>query len=129
MIGIGSPQGAAEWNIDRIGYVQDAVLRNSGEDDTILALWPGYMVGLPRRGLPGSENHFGYRIGDKLTAEQRARYQIKSIDDLVLVIDAQAVSLVVGYRRHFRGKIRQALKRQEYKEIEIDGLVEIWIGH
>ncbi len=126
VIGVGSLQGAAEWNLQRMKEIEQVILRESHPDDTILSLWPGYLVGVERNSLPGTENHFGLRAGEKLERKKRVRYKVKSIDDLVEVIEAQAVQLVVGYRRSFRGKIRKALKKEGYQQVEFDGLVEVW---
>lgn len=126
VIGVGSKQGASEWNLNRLSEVRRYIEKNTKQEDLLLSLWPGYLVGVDRPYLKRTENHFGLRTAEDLSEELRLKYRVKSVSDFSNDITQQKVSMVIGYKRSFRGLIRKALKIAEYKKEEFPGLVEVW---
>ncbi|MCB0321022.1 MAG: glycosyltransferase family 39 protein [Bdellovibrionales bacterium] len=126
VIGIGGPAGAAEWNLHRLAKVQALVLQLTSPSDLIFPLWPGYVVGLDRQVLLGSENHFGPRAADGLSGEERSRYRVKGVDDFGMSIRSGDVDVVIGYRRAFRREYKSALKSNNYQKVPLLGAVEGW---
>ncbi|MCI5064197.1 hypothetical protein MRY87_00575 [bacterium] len=118
VIGIGSPQKAVDWRMSELKKVLSAVQRHSRADETVLALWPGYLVGTHRRAVPGTENHFGVRAAETLPPEEHTRYHLRSIAALSEEIRRHEIPLVVGHRSSFRRELRTALSEAGYQKVE-----------
>jgi Dolichyl-phosphate-mannose-protein mannosyltransferase len=84
-----------EWQLSSYKEVASTIERNSGPDDVVLSLWPGYVFESGRRYFPGLENNWGYGIMRRTTAETRARYHIVSNDDVVRSLANRVPALFV----------------------------------
>jgi hypothetical protein len=68
---------------------------NSSPDEVVLSLWPGYVFASGRRYFPGLENHFVYRIMNKIGPAERTRYQVVSHDQVINAISRREIPLLV----------------------------------
>jgi len=83
------------WHISSYREVSRIVENNSGPDDVVLSFWPGYLFESGRRYFPGMENHFVYRIINKISPEERARYHVVSKDQIMRAITGRETSLLI----------------------------------
>jgi len=65
-----------EWKMSSYRKVQAAVESNSGGNDVVLSLFPGYVFESGRRYFSGLEDQFSFRIMDKISMDDAARYHI-----------------------------------------------------
>ncbi|MGA2722782.1 MAG: glycosyltransferase family 39 protein [Bryobacteraceae bacterium] len=76
--------------------VAQVIEDNSSSTDVVLSIWPGYVFESGRRYFPGSENHFNYMVGYKLTPQERARYHVLSKEEVTNAIATRAVEMFVS---------------------------------
>jgi len=124
VIGIGSPQVAASWNLDRVREVAEAIDTFSEEGQTVHALWPGYLLESSATSAPGLENHFSMRAGDLVEEERRSRYRVISHRDLAESIRRGEVQLLVSWSRMLPREHRRALNQSGYERFHQIG--DIW---
>jgi hypothetical protein len=84
-----------EWQLSSYKEVASTIERNSGRDDVVLSLWPGYVFESGRSYFANLENNWGYGIMRRTTAETRARYHIVSNDDVVRSLANRVPALFV----------------------------------
>ena len=83
------------WQLSSYHEVSRIVESNSGPDDVVLSFWPGYVFESGRRYFPGMENHFVYRILNKISREERARYHVVSKDQILRAITGRETGLLI----------------------------------
>jgi hypothetical protein len=128
VIGIGSPTKARDWNLGKVKEVKEAITRISQPDQEILAIWPGYLVGAHRRSVQGAENHFGVRAAGGVSEDERRRFHLVSVDELVEEIEQNTIPVVVGYRSAIPSPLRRALKENHYYLAKRIGAVQIYVS-
>ena len=86
----------ASMRLSSYRQVVEAIEANSSPNDVVLSIWPGYVMGSGRRYFPGSENHFNYMVGYKISPEVRARFHILSKEDVTGAISRREPDLFVS---------------------------------
>lgn len=83
------------WSMARLAKVSAQIEALTEPDDIVCAFWPGYTFAAGRRFLPGSENHFGIEISERLTIEEKVKYKILSKEYLLDVVENERVDMIV----------------------------------
>lgn len=83
------------WQLANYDKVTRLIEANSRPDEVVLSFWPGYVFSSGRRYFPGLENHFVYRIMNKIDAKERTRYHIISHDQVLSAISRREIPLLV----------------------------------
>jgi len=127
VIGIGNERGAEDWNISKVQEIGQQIEDYTEPADVVLALWPGYLVGIERTTAKGSENHFGRGIvTERLSEIDQRRFHLLSQAHLESLLFERSISLVVGHRAYLSDELRIALKEHQYELREKRGEVEIY---
>jgi len=83
------------WQLSCYREVSKIVESNSRPDDVVLSFWPGFVFESGRRYFPGLEDHFVYRIINKISPEERARYHVVSKDQIMRSITGREPSVLI----------------------------------
>jgi hypothetical protein len=83
------------WQLSTYRAITKVVEANSSRDDIVLSFWPGFVFESGRRYFPGLENHFVFRIINKTTQEERARYHVPSKDVILRAIRDREATIVI----------------------------------
>jgi hypothetical protein len=75
--------------------VAEIIEANSSASDVVLSIWPGYVFESGRHYFPGSENHFNYMVGYKISPEARRRYHVLSKEEVTNALSTRAVDIFV----------------------------------
>ena len=90
-----SQSEVAVWRLANYDEMTRVIEANSRPDETVLSFWPGYVFASGRRYFPGIENHFVYRIMNKISSAERARYHVVSHDQVLSAISRREIPLLV----------------------------------
>jgi hypothetical protein len=90
--------------------VTETVLANSGENATVLSLWPGYVFESGRRCFPGAENEFAYQVARLVDPDTRTRFHLVSGREVVRAISTGAADIYIpaGFFRYLSFTMPQA---------------------
>ena len=100
VIGIDSPERAETWRLSTIDAIAQSIKDTCGAGASVLALWPGHLIGTEAQAVPGYENQFALQKGaPALRANQRKQLKIPSINDLIASIESRSVPCIVVERR------------------------------
>ena len=83
------------WRLTDYREVSRLVRDNSDPNDVVLSFWPGYVFESGREYFPGLENHFVYRIINKVPSGERDRYHIVSPERVMDAISRRDEKLLV----------------------------------
>jgi hypothetical protein len=83
------------WQLSSYREVTRVVEVNSAPDEVVLSFWPGFVFESGRRYFPGLEDHFVYRVMNKVGPEERARLHIISKDQVMRAITDGETNLLV----------------------------------
>jgi Dolichyl-phosphate-mannose-protein mannosyltransferase len=83
------------WQLSNYREVTKIVEDNSSSNDVVLSFWPGYVFESGRRYFPNLEDHFVYRIMNKISAEERVRYHVISKDQIMRAITGRETGLLI----------------------------------
>ncbi len=83
------------WQLSSYREVTKIIEANSSQNDVVMSFWPGYVFESGRRYFPGLEDHFVYRIMNKISPEERARYHVVSKDQIMRAITRREMGLLV----------------------------------
>lgn len=83
------------WQMSSYREVSNVIEANSAPDDIVLSFWPGNVFESGRRYFPGMEDHFTYRMMNKLSPAERIQYHIVSNEDVMRAITTRAVKVIV----------------------------------
>jgi hypothetical protein len=83
------------WQLSSYREVTSVVETNSNPDEVVMSFWPGFVFESGRGYFPGLENHFVYRIINKISPEERARYHVISKDQIMRAIAGRETSLLI----------------------------------
>lgn len=86
---------APEWRLTSYHDVVKTIQAITVPEDVVLSFWPGYVFESGRQYYPGLENHFAYRLSDKLDEARKARYRIPSTTRILEAIRQRTVKVVV----------------------------------
>lgn len=124
--GVRSKDNAPSWSpatLTRIAAEIDAV---TAPGEVVLAHWPGHLLGTSALPIAGLENHFGLRIGHKLTPEQRGSYKVLNYTEAIRALSAPgsrtAILAPLAVRRYY-GK---ALEEHNYQMVREIGGISIY---
>jgi hypothetical protein len=125
--------GAPESQFSSYRKITQIIEANTKANDVVLSFWPGYVFESGRRYLPSAENHFAYYVADRISAEERARYDIASKGLITDAVSARAASLVVTsawiFDKHLTSTELQAFHNalnNNYLMVDKIGAVEIY---
>jgi hypothetical protein len=85
----------AVWRLSNYREVTQVVEANSSPDDEIISFWPGFVFESGRRYFPGLENHFVFRIVNKISGQERERYHVPAKDDILRAIANRETSVLI----------------------------------
>jgi hypothetical protein len=83
------------WQLSCYREVTKVVEANSSPDEVVLSFWPGFVFESGRRYFPNLEDHFVYRVMNKITAEERVRYHVISKDQIMNAITSRQTNVLV----------------------------------
>jgi hypothetical protein len=87
--------GLPVWQVSCYREVTKVVEANSRPDEVVMSFWPGFVFESGRRYFPGLENHFVYRVMNKITPEERAHYHVISQDAIMRAITGRETNLLI----------------------------------
>jgi hypothetical protein len=83
------------WQLSCYREVTKVVEDNTSPDDVVLSFWPGFVFESGRQYFPGLEDHFVYRIMNKISPQERARYHVISKEQIMSAIGNGTVNVLV----------------------------------
>jgi hypothetical protein len=83
------------WQLANYREMTRLIEANSRPDEVVLSFWPGYVFESGRRYFPGLEDHFVYRIMNKIGPAEKAQYHVISHDRIMNAISQREVNLLV----------------------------------
>ena len=83
------------WQLSCYREVTRVVEANSRPDEVVMSFWPGFVFESGRRYFPNLEDHFVYRVMNKISPEERARYHVISKDQVMRAINNRETNLLV----------------------------------
>jgi hypothetical protein len=86
---------APEWQLPAYHQVAATIESITAPDEAVLSFWPGYVFESRRRYYPDMENHFAYRVTEKLDTERRQHFHIPSRNDALEAVSKGSVKVVV----------------------------------
>ena len=75
--------------------VAGIVRANSGENATVLSLWPGYVFESGRHCFPGAENEFVYQVAQRVDPATRERFHLISGTELARALSSGAADIYI----------------------------------
>lgn len=124
--GIKRKQDIEDKSLSSISKLSNKIATFSHNNDLIWSYWPGYLLDTKASSISGGENHFSYRIGDRITKEQKSKFKLLSENDVKESISNSKPKIVVLPRRQSRRKYNKNLEYGKYESIHAQGLVEIY---
>jgi hypothetical protein len=110
---------APEWRISSYQKVSKLVETNSAPREMILSFWPGYVFESGRSYWPGLEDNFIYRITNKISSQERSKYHVASVEEIMrAVCDGTAPLIVIG-PENIQKEFNQNLSGTELQQIHI----------
>lgn len=83
------------WQLSSYREVTKVVEANSSADEVVMSFWPGFVFESGRRYFPGLEDHFAYRVINKISPEERVRYHVISKDQVMRAITGREINVLV----------------------------------
>ena len=87
--------GHPVWQLSCYREVTKIVEENSRPDEIVMSFWPGFVFESGRRYVPGLENHFVYRIMNKISANEQRRYHVASQDQIMSAVASGVPELLI----------------------------------
>ncbi len=87
--------GHPVWQLSCYREVTRVVEANSSPDEIVMSFWPGFVFESGRRYFPNLEDHFVYRVMNKISPEERARYHVISKDQVMRAITGRETNLLI----------------------------------
>lgn len=75
--------------------VAETVRANSGENATVLSIWPGYVFESGRQCFPGGENEFVYQVARVVSPEARSRFHLISGAEVLRAVSTGAPDIYI----------------------------------
>ena len=83
------------WQLSCYREVTKVIEANSRPDEVVMSFWPGFVFESGRRYFPGLEDHFVYRVMNKISPEERAHYHVISKDQVMRAITGRETNVLV----------------------------------
>jgi hypothetical protein len=83
------------WQLSCYREVTQVVETNSGPDEVVMSFWPGFVFESGRRYFPNLEDHFVYRVMNKISPEERVRYHVISKDQVMRALTGRETNVLV----------------------------------
>jgi hypothetical protein len=83
------------WTLANYAEVTHLIAINTRPGEEVLSFWPGYVFGSGTQYFPGLENQFVYRIMNKVSPAERARYHVISPDTVMRAISEREIHLLL----------------------------------
>jgi hypothetical protein len=83
------------WQLSSYYEVTKVVEANSSPDEVVMSFWPGYVFESGRRYVPGLEDHFVFRIMNKITSQERSRYHVISQEQVLRAINGREIGVLI----------------------------------
>jgi hypothetical protein len=110
---------APEWRVSSYRRVSKLIETNSGPSEMILSFWPGFVFESARPYWPGLEDNFVYRITNKISPQERSKYHVASVEEIMLAVcDGKAPLIVVG-PENIQKEFNQNLSSTELQRMHI----------
>lgn len=87
--------GHPVWQLSCYREVTRVIEANSRPDEVVMSFWPGFVFESGRRYFPGLENHFVYRVMNKISPGKRAHYHVISKDEVLRAITGREVNVLI----------------------------------
>ncbi|MDZ4784999.1 MAG: hypothetical protein SGJ02_02870 [bacterium] len=112
VIGVGINE-ASDKTLVALKSIAKAIDHISLPGQEVLAEWPGYLVDSHAISTPGLENHFGWKIGNKINKKERRKYKIISRNEIRKLILTGTPPVVLLERKSFDRNYKNDLKGYE----------------
>ena len=83
------------WRLSSYYEVTRIVEANTSPDEVVLSSWPGFVFQSGRQYFPGLEDHFVYRVMNKMSPEKRTRMHVVSKDQIMRAITGSEINVLV----------------------------------
>ena len=83
------------WQLSCYREVTKVVEANSRPNEVVMSFWPGFVFESGRRYFPGLEDHFVYRVMNKISPEERMHYHVISKDQVMRAITGRETNVLV----------------------------------
>jgi hypothetical protein len=87
--------GHPVWQLSCYREVTRVIEANSRPDEVVMSFWPGFVFESGRLYFPNLENHFVYRIMNKISPDERAHYHVISKDQVMRAITGREINVLV----------------------------------
>lgn len=124
VVGIRNPLDVKRWRVESLTHLRNT-LNELPPESAILSLWPGWLFGTRLKNFPGTENHFGAKVADRLSENERALYSVRSYSDERKLLRSGQIGYVLGERKMFAQLGFEKLQKFFVKRWSIDR-IELW---
>jgi hypothetical protein len=87
--------GHSIWRLSSYRETTKVIEANTSPDEVVMSFWPGFVFESGRRYFPGLENHFVYRVMNKMSPEERTRMHVVSKDQIMRAITGGEINVLV----------------------------------
>ena len=87
--------GHSIWRLSSYRETTKVIEANTSSDEVVMSFWPGFVFESGRRYFPGLENHFVYRVINKMSPEERTRMHVVSKDQIMRAITGGEINVLV----------------------------------
>ena len=87
--------GHSIWRLSSYRETTKVIEANTSSDEVVMSFWPGFVFESGRRYFPGLENHFVYRVMNKMSPEKRTRMHVVSKDQIMRAITGSEINVLV----------------------------------
>lgn len=126
VIGIRKPEKAQAWNLPNIEAISTKISAYTEPGDTVLTIWPGYLLETDTKPLTGNENHFGVQAGDRLSPEERNRYRVTHTKGLVEAVQQNTPDLILYNTQSPRRRLRRTILASNYQLVGTINPIEFY---
>jgi len=121
----------SDWNTANYESVASSVERLSQPEEVVLSFWPGYVFESGRSYLPGLENHFAFRISEKIDEATRRRFHVPAKEDVFGAVSRREPRVVVigAWMKDFRRNLSDSELREFAERLRAGYRTERRIGN
>ena len=103
--------------IDELSTVGEAINKSAEKGAYAISPWPGYLFESDLLPYPHTENHFGFRIAEKLSHDQRELFKVMATYQIQNLISEAKTSLVVINKKSMKKEYASAISKGNYQEV------------
>lgn len=111
--GVYAARDRADWRIDRVVQVSEAVDQITQPGEVVASFWSGDIFQTHAQPAAGLENPFSLTVAQKLTPEQRLKYHIVTLHDIEMGMARNRPRVVV-----LRDQLSSAFPRHQFPQAE-----------